>query len=85
MGLPSVLGLLRQRTLQSFFANSSINGVQSLELRRKANSLRAHAARRLAEYPEFSAAKSTVRRPAIAMRHKDSVATALGLTRSTPS
>jgi hypothetical protein len=35
MGLLSTLGLLRQRTLQFFLANSSVNGVQSLELQKK--------------------------------------------------
>jgi hypothetical protein len=35
MGLLSTFGLLRQQTLQFFLANSSVNGVQSLELRKK--------------------------------------------------
>jgi len=39
---------------------------------KKANNLRAHAARHLAEYSEFSIAKSTVGHPAIAIRREDS-------------
>ena len=35
MGLLSTLGLLHQQTLQFFLVNSSVNGVQSLELRKK--------------------------------------------------
>jgi len=42
---------------------------------KKANNLRAHAARHLAEYPEFSVAKSAVGRPAIAIQCRDSAAT----------
>ena len=32
MGLLSTFGLLHQQTLQFFLVNSSVNGVQSLEL-----------------------------------------------------
>ena len=42
---------------------------------KKANNLRAHAARHLAEYPEFSVAKSAVGQPAIAIQNRDSAAT----------
>jgi len=52
--------------------NSSVNGVQSLELQKKANNLRAYVPWHLAEYPEFSVAKSAVGRPAIAIRRGDS-------------